>query len=87
MACVYLLHFDEKMHHAQHYIGYADRLNERLQRHHSGNGARIVAAFRERGIRFRVARIWLGKTRTFERKLKNQKNAPRMCPICQEVVR
>jgi hypothetical protein len=52
-----------------------------MQKHRSGNGARLVAVARERDIDFELVRVWRGD-RTFERKLKNQKAANRMCPIC-----
>jgi hypothetical protein len=39
-----------------------------------------------KGIRFVVARLWIGGDRTLERRLKNQKNGPRLCPICQKKV-
>jgi hypothetical protein len=38
---------------------------------------------KERGIGFRVARVWHKRTRSFERKLKNRKNAAQLCPVCQ----
>lgn len=80
---IYLLHFDAPLAHAQHYVGYAEDLDARIERHRKGNGARLVAVFAERGVGFTVARTWPGD-RTKERRIKNQKNAPRLCPICRE---
>jgi hypothetical protein len=37
---------------------------------------------KERGIGFQIVRIWPGD-RTLECQLKNQKNAPKLCPICR----
>jgi hypothetical protein len=35
-----------------------------------------------RGIGFQIVRTWPG-SRSFERKLKNRKNARKLCPICR----
>jgi len=80
---VYLLHFDAPLAHAQHYVGYAEDLEARIVRHRKGNGARLVAVFAEKGIGFSVACTWSGD-RTEERRIKNMKMAPRLCPICRE---
>jgi predicted GIY-YIG superfamily endonuclease len=86
---VYLLHFDEpignpdnKRGQASHYIGYADRLDRRIQQHMAGKGAKITQALVAKGIGFQIAQTWTG-SRWFERQLKNRKNAKRLCPICQ----
>ena len=83
---VYLLHFDSPIspgvHTCQQYIGFATDLNRRLEEHAAGRGARLTEVAKERGIRFQVARVWPDETREFERELKNQKNGPRLCPIC-----
>jgi hypothetical protein len=84
MGTVYLLHFSRKLAlQAGHYIGYADNLSGRLAHHANGTGAKITAALRKAGGSFRCARVWPGGDRTFERKLKNQKNAAALCPICR----
>jgi len=82
VGTVYLLHFERPLHHAQHYIGYAEDLEARLARHRSGNGARLVEVFTVAGIDFTVARTWEGD-RDLERRLKRRKNARRLCPICR----
>lgn len=82
---VYLIHFKQKIAHAQHYIGFCDgddALTGRLMRHLQGRGARILARASELGVEWELVRTWEGETRTFERKLKNQKNARRLCPVC-----
>lgn len=84
MATIYLLHFTQPIsprHTAQHYLGVADNLGQRLALHRAGQGARLCAVARERGIAFVLARTWPGDRRA-ERRLKNQKNAPRLCPLC-----
>lgn len=82
---VYLIHFEEKLHHAQHYIGYCDEdLDQRFKRHKAGNGARILNACNKRGIEYYVVRIWPEGDRTMERKLKKRKNSKFLCPICSQ---
>lgn len=84
----YLLHFDAPLGNldnprgqAQHYLGHADRLDRRALQHLTGRGAKITQALHQRGIGFCIARTWPG-SRSFERKLKNRKNARKLCPIC-----
>jgi hypothetical protein len=80
---IYLLHFDRPYKHARHYIGYTDNLEARLQRHRSGQGARLIEVIISVGINFVLARVWQGD-RYFERKLHNRKNSKFLCPICKE---
>ena len=79
---VYLIHFQTKLKHAGHYVGYAEKVNKRLAHHRHGTGARVLAVCNERGIEYDIARTWEGEGRDFERKLKNCKNAARYCPVC-----
>ncbi|NJO82551.1 MAG: endonuclease [Blastochloris sp.] len=82
---MYLLHFDARIcptHPCQHYLGYSDDINRRMAMHQRGRGARLVRVARERGITWRLVRIWPGDRR-LERYLKQLKNAPKLCPICQ----
>jgi putative endonuclease len=85
----YLLHFDQPIGNlenprgqALHYLGYADRLDRRALEHLTGKGAKITQALHRRGIGFSIARTWKG-SRTIERRLKNRKNARKLCPICR----
>jgi len=79
---IYLLHFDQPLAHARHYMGFTFDLERRLDEHARGNGnARIMEVLAERGITFTLARTWEGPQR-LERRLKRQKNAPRFCPLC-----
>lgn len=78
---VYLLHFDRPLQHAQHYLGFASRLEARLEHHRNGTGARLMAVVRDAGIGFVLARTWAGD-RTLERQLKNRHMHRRLCPIC-----
>lgn len=80
---VYLIHFDQKLCHAQHYIGFCEKgLESRLEYHRSGRGSKLLKAVAEKGIGFGVVRTWDEGDRNFERKLKNQKNAKKLCPVC-----
>jgi predicted GIY-YIG superfamily endonuclease len=79
---VYLLHFSQPYRHARHYVGFTKNLNARLEAHSKGNGARLLEVITQAGLSFQLARTWKG-TRKTERALKNQKNAPRFCPLCK----
>lgn len=80
---VYLLHFDRPLAHAQHYLGWSSDVPKRVYAHVKGNGARLPAAFRAKGIGFVVARVWEGGDRTLERRLKQRKGARALCPVCR----
>lgn len=49
-----------------------------------GNGSTFLAVANVRGIAYELVRTWSGPgvDRAFERRLKNQKNTPRLCPKC-----
>lgn len=78
---VYLLHFEHPYKHARHYIGWTNDLLGRLAAHYNGSGAHLLTVITEAGIRWTLVRTWTG-TRAFERELKNRKEAPVLCPIC-----
>ena len=80
---VYLVHFETKLHHAQHYMGSTRDLESRLMQHSTGQGARLLKAVNEAGIPWKVARTWDGGW-GLERYFKRQKNGPRLCPLCQK---
>ena len=89
METVYLLHFAARLGNpanphamAQHYLGTAKDLSERLAEHRAGLGAKITAAAMQRGIAFDVVRTWPGG-RDLERRLKRRKEGPRLCPLCK----
>src|SRR5436305_13660221 len=81
MATIYLIHFDEKLAHAQHYLGWTTNLDKRLEAHRSGNGGALMAAVTQAGIGWRVVRTWNG-TRDDERRLKRWKKIREACPDC-----
>ena len=85
---VYLIHFDKPIGNpgnprgqAQHYLGYANRLKERIAHHRNGTGARLLQVVNELGIGWKVVRKWEGD-RALEGRLKRQHNSPRLCPVC-----
>ena len=80
---IYLLHFSRPFKHARHYVGFTSDLTARLSAHNKGQGARLLQVAIEAGITFQLARTWKG-TRRDERRIKNSKNAPRLCPICNQ---
>ena len=84
LGTIYLLHFSRPLAHAKHYTGFATEghLEERLQQHRTGRGARIMAVCAERGIGFTLARTSEGD-RNQERRLKCR-GATRRCPLCKQ---
>ena len=78
---VYLLHFETKLAHAQHYLGSTDDLDSRLECHRKGTGARLMEVITEQGIGWCVVRTWPGG-RKRERELKRYKNSRELCPLC-----
>jgi predicted GIY-YIG superfamily endonuclease len=82
----YLIHADQPIRHAQHYLGSAADIPTRIQTHRDGTGARLTAAFNDRGIGWHVSRTW--PTATPEQAvqteigLKNRRESPRFCPDC-----
>lgn len=83
MRGCYLIHFETPLHHARHYLGYADDIARRLRQHRAGRGARLMAVVSEQGIDWQCVRVWVGEDRHFERRLKNRHESPRLCPVCR----
>lgn len=82
MTGVYLLHFSQPYKHAKHYIGWAKFIDERILHHIQGTGARLTQVVSDAGIELIKARVWEGKGKDFERRLKNQHKPQEFCPIC-----
>jgi hypothetical protein len=80
--CVYLLHFERRYEHAQHYIGWSAWLSYRLRYHLAGRGAALLRAVCGAGIEVIVARVWAGADRNFERRLHSRRDAAKLCPVC-----
>jgi len=89
LGTVYLLHFERKYYHCQHYIGFTVRSNigDRMDEHvMTDKGSNLVKAVSDAGIKVSLVRAWKGVDRNFERKLKNRKNAPKLCPLCMKEI-
>lgn len=78
---IYVIHFDTKFHHAQHYVGFSDDPAARQIDHRRGRGAKLLLVVKKAGISFRVVRIIEGDM-NMERKIKRQNNSRRLCPVC-----
>jgi predicted GIY-YIG superfamily endonuclease len=86
-STVYLIHFDQPLHHAKHYLGFAKAdLTARVLQHQAGQGAKLTQAAVAAGIQLILVRTWEGN-RKLERTLKNRKNAPKLCPTCKEALK
>jgi predicted GIY-YIG superfamily endonuclease len=81
-AHVYLIHFQQKYHHAGYYLGYSKHLWFRIICHRANTGAKLLRAVNEAGIDWVVVRTWAVDSQELERKLKSLKNSPRLCTIC-----
>lgn len=79
----YLLHFNDKFSHAQHYVGWTSNLTRRINAHRKSQGSKLVAAVNAAGIDWIVARTWPNTTRHDERKLHNLHGAAPICPVCK----
>jgi predicted GIY-YIG superfamily endonuclease len=80
---IYLLHISPPYKHARHYIGFANDVTARIAEHRAGTGARLPQVAVEAGSKLVLVRTWPGG-RNEERRLKNRKNAPKLCPICNQ---
>lgn len=92
MPHLYLIHFDDALHHAKHYLGSSDDVLQRLAAHARGTAARLTEVLREQEMPWKVAAIWqitdpTITPRNLERKLKNRNNGPKLCPVCNPAAR
>jgi predicted GIY-YIG superfamily endonuclease len=78
---VYLIHFNHAYKHARHYLGFSENLDKRITDHLCGMGARLMEVVTAAKIEWKVCRTWPGD-RALERQLKNRKESPALCPIC-----
>ena len=84
---VYVLHFHEKLGHAQHYTGWTVDVEARIAKHRVGTGGRLPAVFASLGVSFTVGRIWTCATtneaRSLEWRIKHKwKKVHRYCTEC-----
>lgn len=85
---IYVLHFDDPIAHAQHYVGCTKNPLYRFKKHSIGQGSRLCKELFKRGISFQIGSLsccTLNQMRKIERQLKNQKNAARYCTICNKM--
>lgn len=85
VGVIYLLHFDNPLHHAGHYVGWThslESLASRLKYHENGNGSKLLAAHRANGGTWVISRLWQG-TRNDERRVKNGHCTRFYCPECR----
>jgi predicted GIY-YIG superfamily endonuclease len=87
IGTVYLIHFDEPLAHAKHYVGFTTNFDNRMKSHHKGTGARLLAVLNEKSIGWNVSRTWHGVSQKLERAIKDSKNTARFCPVCNKHVR
>ncbi len=92
---VYVLHFDAPIGNqdnplamAQHYTGWAENWTSRVTGHASGHSDAKIMAYTVgiAKIGFRVAQVFSGVDRNFERSLKRKGSARRYCAICRGAV-
>ena len=88
MGYVYVLHFDSKLSHAEHYVGCTHNIFDRLTAHANGAGSRLTQVLRENGFRWRLGALGVcpshASVRRVERNVKKQHNAKRYCEVCAE---
>jgi predicted GIY-YIG superfamily endonuclease len=82
---VYLIHFDRPYKHAQHYLGSANNVEERIKQHRNNSGARLLQVINNAGINWTVVSIWKNVGRDFERKLKRCHSGRQLCRICKSL--
>lgn len=81
---VYLLYFTIPYKGCRHYIGWSENIHARYCTHIKGQGNPLVKAAIDNGAIVILSRVWPGKDRAFERKLKNRKKASLLCPHCNK---
>lgn len=87
----YILHFDEKLHHAQHYCGVTGNPRQRMKAHADGRGARLTEVLRDLKIGWKIGAIAhfevtgaVGEPTAWEveRSLKGNKKTRLFCSLC-----
>lgn len=79
---IYLIHFEKKFGHAQHYLGYASDFEKRMERHRKGRGSVLIDHIQDAGIKWEVVRTWTPASPEVEAELKRWHNNRRLCPKC-----
>lgn len=86
---LYLIHLDQPLSHAQHYLGSSTDVVKRLTQHANGHGARITEVLHEQKKDWTLAAAFAKinphhDIRQLERNAKKRHNAARYCPICDK---
>lgn len=82
---LYVIHFAEPLHHAQHYTGSCVNLKRRLAQHANDEGAKIIAAINAKGIAWELSALYqCNDPRKAERIAKRHKHGPELCFQCRE---
>jgi predicted GIY-YIG superfamily endonuclease len=84
MPYVYVIHFAEPVGTARHYTGFAqnrDHLEKRISAHRRGIGSSLTSLAVERGIEWRVVRLY--KVDSFRDEKRVKRYAKFLCPVCQ----
>lgn len=85
-AGVYLIHLDDPLCHARHYLGASKDIPARLEAHRQQRGAKMLAHANTRGLRWHVERVWYTDTAEqayrLEAKMKRHKHNTHYCPKC-----
>jgi len=81
---LYLLHFDQPLGNAKHYLGATseDRLQQRLREHAEGRGASLTRAVFKRGIKVYLARVFPEMSFEHEKRMKKNISFKNVCPLC-----
>lgn len=85
MPYIYVLHFHTRLAHAEHYVGSTQNLKARLAAHAEGHGSRLTRELHRRGTAWTLSALYETSKRNqlrIERTLKQQKNGPRYCTLC-----
>lgn len=83
---LYILHFQIRYKHAQHYIGITNNVAERNKRHIAGDAARLTQILKENKINFTMYILAefddYTDAHNHEKKLKRMGGGRRNCPYC-----
>lgn len=85
-TCVYLIHIEPPVHHAQHYVGMCitAQFERRMRDHGTGNGAALLREAVKRGSSLYVVRRWENAGRAEEKSIKAARHYKLRCPMCSE---
>lgn len=67
---------------SQHYLGWTNDLDHRLNQHFTSRGSSFLAFALQCGVGMRLVKTWSG-IRHLEAKMKRLKNNRRLCPVCK----